>query len=281
LVSAALLSIVEDIDRFRFIEPGPFQAGELEVTTEDIIANLPYRTGCGKWFDHHSSNKIDVDFQGSWWIAPSAARVIYMHYPKDMLAEYDELIKITDKIDSAQLTIDDVKDPNGYVLVSMTIEGKRLADEPYWLKLIELIRKNNMKSLMSDPDVERRCMEYSYNNQEYGQAIHLYSDMVDNVLVTDFRRVWSGEPGNRFLAYTLFSECDIWVKAMDHPNDPKLTHISVGHSIFNRTSTVHVGELMVKYGGGGHKGAGSCRPLKVESDRVLEVIVEACRIKRQ
>ena len=30
------------MDRYRFIEPGAFQTGDHEVTSEDIIANLPY-----------------------------------------------------------------------------------------------------------------------------------------------------------------------------------------------------------------------------------------------
>jgi oligoribonuclease NrnB/cAMP/cGMP phosphodiesterase (DHH superfamily) len=91
------------------------------------------------WFDHHLSNRLEgVDFRGSWWIAPSAARVIYEYYGHDeALAGFDELIQITDRVDSATLTMDEIVDPKGIVLISMTVEGKRLQDEPYWLHLIE------------------------------------------------------------------------------------------------------------------------------------------------
>jgi oligoribonuclease NrnB/cAMP/cGMP phosphodiesterase (DHH superfamily) len=275
-----LLSIVEDVDRYRFIEPGAFQAGELEVTSEDIIANLPFREGCGMWFDHHITNKPDVDFKGAWYVAPSAARVIYDYYSDKDLTAFDELVKITDRIDSADLTMKEVKEPKGYILASMTIDGKRLQDEQYWLKLIELIRQNSIEKLLEDVEVEERCLAYMYDCQEYGQAISLYSEVEDNVLVTDLRKVWHGEPGNRFLAYTLFPQCNIWVRAMDHPNRKDLSHISVGHSIFNQTCNVNVGELMAKYGGGGHKGAGSCRPLRTESEQALKEIVEFCKDKK-
>lgn len=264
------------MDRYRFIEPGPFQAGDLTVTAEDIIANLPFRQGCALWFDHHASNEVNVDFRGSWWIAPSAARVIYEYYANGNLDEFNELIEITDRIDSAQLSMDEIKNPKGYTLISMTIEGKRLQDEPYWLKLIEMNRKNDLAAMLNDAEVDERCQEFMYDNQEFGQVINLYSDLEGNVLVTDLRNVWHGKPGNRFLAYTLFPSCNIWVKAEDHPNDPERSHISVGHSIFNRTSPVHVGNLLAEYGGGGHKGAGSCRPLKSDSDRVLKEIIAAC-----
>ena len=43
-------------------------------------------------------------------------------------------------------------------------------------------------------------------------------------------------------------------------------------------SQVSVEGLLRQYGGGGHKGAGTCRPKKEEADRVLKEIVEACRV---
>mgnify|MGYP006865015467 CR=1 FL=1 len=277
LVCAALLRLVEDIDSIKFIEPGEFQSGALTITSNDIIANLPYREGCGKWFDHHLSNKIDHDFEGAWWVALSAARVIYTHYNSDKFNNFDDLLEITDRIDGAKLTLEEVKHPQGYVLASMTIEGKRLEDEPYWLRLIDLIGNNDLEELIHDPIVNKNCREYQSINKEFGIAIINNSRLDGNVLITDFRGKWHGEPGNRFLAYTLFPSCNIWVKASDHPNDPKLSHITAGHSIFNRTSNAVIGEMMAKYGGGGHRGAGTCRPPKEESDRVFAEIIEASR----
>lgn len=276
LVCAALLKLVEDIDEVVFIEPGPFQSGELTVTSRDLIANLPFRSGCGMWFDHHATNKTNSPFQGAWRIAPSAARVIFEYYDRPELRSFAELVDVTDIIDSAALTEQMVLNPQGYVLASMTVEGKRLDNEPYWQRLIDLIGRNEVRALIADSEVEDRCRELLYINEEYGQVIQLYSEQVGNVLVTDFRQVWHGEPGNRFLAFSLYPDCDVWVKAMDHPNDPTRTHIAVGHSIFRRTSPVHIGDLMARFGGGGHRGAGSCRPLIEDADTAIEEIVKAC-----
>ncbi len=276
LVCAALLNIVEDCDRVRFIEPGPFQAGEGEVTADDIIANLPYRKGCAIWFDHHLSNKLEgIDFRGSWWIAPSAARVIYEFYGHDeSLAGFDELIQITDRIDSAALTAEEIRAPHGIILVSMTVEGKRLQDEPYWLHLIDLLKRNDAQRLLSDEEVVRRGKELTDANQDWAKALTANSHLQGNVLVTDFRNIFHGEHGNRFLPFAIWHECNVWVKVFDHPNDASRVQISVGHSIFNKTCEVPVGELMAKYGGGGHKGAGTCRPVKEEAERVLKEILE-------
>lgn len=279
LVCAALLNVVEDCDRTRFIEPGPFQSGEGEVTPDDIIANLPYRKGCAMWFDHHLSNKLEgVEFRGSWWVAPSAARVIYDYYGHDeALAGFDELIQVTDRIDSAQLTAEEVRSPKGLILISMTVEGKRPKDEPYWLKLIDLLKRNDTNRLMNDVEIWRRCEEFQSLNVEWGQAVNLYSDLYDNVLLTDFRRVFHGDHGNRFLPFALFPKCNVWVKVFDHPNDESRVQISVGHSIFNKTCEVPVGELMARFGGGGHKGAGTCRPLKEDAENILKEVMKELR----
>ncbi|MDP8228454.1 MAG: hypothetical protein P9M15_03275 [Candidatus Electryoneaceae bacterium] len=276
LVSAALLSILEDVDRYRFTEPGIFQHGEGEVLAEDIITNLPYRHGCALWFDHHFSSRVnDVDFRGSWWIAPSATRVIYEYYGG--LAEFDELIAVTDRIDSAQLTRDEILKPRDHFLVSLTIDGKRPQDEPYWLRLIELLQQNDLKLLMSDRDVQNQCSEFHAINDEFILALTHHSEVSGNILLTDLRGVWHRESGNRFIPYVLYPDVDIWIKVIDHHSDPEKTRIAVGHSIFKRTSPVNVGQLLSKYGGGGHRGAGSCRPFRNDTERILKEIVEFCR----
>jgi len=267
------------VDRYQFTEPGPFQHGELEITADDIIANLPYRSGCAMWFDHHISNTADEDFRGSWWVAQSAAMVIYKYYNEGKLVDYAELVDITDRIDGAILTAEELRDPKGYILVSLTIDGRLKEDEPYWLRLIELLRGNNLRTLMNDEEVSKRCFDYQEINSEYGEVLGLYSDMEANVLVTDFRNRWNGVLGNRFLAFTLFPECDIWVRIMKYTHDEEKESISVGRNIFNDTSTINVGGLLSKYGGGGHKGAGGCQTLKGEADRVLREIIEACKHK--
>ncbi|MDP8228799.1 MAG: hypothetical protein P9M15_05040 [Candidatus Electryoneaceae bacterium] len=277
MVCAALLGAVEQIGGYRFIEPGQFQEGVLDVTAEDIITNLPYRSGCGMWFDHHISNIRDNDFEGKWVNAPSAARVIYDYYGKEKLGEFEKLVIITDRIDSADLSRDEVINPDDYFLVSMTIDGKQPLDEPYWIHLIDLLQNSNKMQLMADAEVNRRCEDMHLINEEYGQVLNLYSDEDDNVLVTDLRKVWNGVEGNRFLAYVIFPKVNIAVRAVEYKCDPERAHISVAHSLFNKTSTVNVGELMSKYGGGGHFGAGSCRPYRSDSDRVLREIIAACK----
>jgi nanoRNase/pAp phosphatase (c-di-AMP/oligoRNAs hydrolase) len=52
------------------------------------------------------------------------------------------------------------------------------------------------------------------------------------------------------------------------------TVISLGKSIFNRTSRVNVGSLMRRYGGGGHEAAGTCQVENDRADRVIEELLK-------
>ena len=57
--------------------------------------------------------------------------------------------------------------------------------------------------------------------------------------------------------------------------DRKFVVVAVAHSIFNRTCKTNVGELMSRYGGGGHRGAGSTPiPKDVADEKVRELLDE-------
>jgi nanoRNase/pAp phosphatase (c-di-AMP/oligoRNAs hydrolase) len=56
--------------------------------------------------------------------------------------------------------------------------------------------------------------------------------------------------------------------------DGEFVSISVGYSILNRTATVDVGSLMLKYGGGGHKVVGTCQVPYEEAEKTLNEIVD-------
>ena len=47
LVSAVLLKEVESIDEITFVHPKDVQDGKVEITQEDILANIPYDPRCG------------------------------------------------------------------------------------------------------------------------------------------------------------------------------------------------------------------------------------------
>lgn len=49
---------------------------------------------------------------------------------------------------------------------------------------------------------------------------------------------------------------------------------AVGYSVLNRTATVDVGSLMLKYGGGGHKAVGTCQFKDEEMDEKIASLLK-------
>jgi nanoRNase/pAp phosphatase (c-di-AMP/oligoRNAs hydrolase) len=88
--------------------------------------------------------------------------------------------------------------------------------------------------------------------------------------VLDLRKedpIWAT---NMCMIYALFPEANISIHAMWGKQGLN-TVFATGKSIVNRTSRTNVGELMLKYGGGGHYAAGTCQ---IETERAEEVISE-------
>ena len=187
------------------------------------------------------------------------------------------LLHETDRIDAGKLTPQDVLNPQGYVLISMTTDGRYAEDEPYWLKVIELLRDGSLEEVMRDPEVLRRCRQI-LDQQEKLKAILLErTTMQGNVIFVDFRGIKDIPDGNRFLLYTLFPKGNISVKVAEDIQRENTTAISVGYNIFNPTSKVNVGALLQKYGGGGHRVVGSCRVPNDKAEQAIREIVAAVK----
>jgi hypothetical protein len=301
LVCGALITKFEKIDSYLFVEPKFMQDRLVEVHSGDIIANLPYHPNCTLWFDHHITNTMPefdrpiVPGKGGFRLAPSAARVVYEYYTElaanrdpavgaQQAAEIERflttdrmkyLLQEADKIDAGQLTREDVMNPQGYVLISMTTDGRYAEDEPYWRRIIDLLRDQNLEETLQDPEVASRCQRV-LDYQEKLRAILLKNTTLKgNVIYVDLRPVHDMPDGNRFLLFTLFPQGNIAVKVSYDTQRENTTAISVGYNIFNKTSSVNVGELLQRYGGGGHRVVGSCRVPNDQAEQAIKEILAA------
>ncbi len=278
LTCAVFVTIMEKIDEVVFAEAKAMQDGKVTVTDHDIIANLPYHPNCALWFDHHTSQEHQSthDYRGRFAVAPSCARVIYDFYQQpEELKKFEELLKETDRVDSANLTIDDVLNPKGWVLLSYTLDPRSgLAEfEDYFQRMIGWIQTLPVNEILQLPEVKSKVDKYLADQDAFKEALLKYSRQDGNVIITDPRNVDKMPAGNRFLIYTLFPEANISVRLFKG-REPGVMVCAVGHSIFNRTCKTDVGALMASYGGGGHKGAGTCQFPEAEADAKLKEIVE-------
>ena len=277
IVCAMLLRVAEGDDRpLVWAEPGDMQRGLVEVHPGDIVANLPYHANCGLWFDHHFSNTPAQPVAGLFEMAPSAAGLVYRYYRDRISGDYDELVHQTDRIDSADLTEDEVQVPENYpyVLLSMTIKGRELQDAPYWNRLVDLLRDHPIDAVMADAEVGERCRQVVEENRTYRTHLEHHTQIDGVVAVTDFRTLSQTPRGNRFLVYSLYPQTAVQAKIRYNDRDRNRIIVSVGHSIFNRNCQVNVGLLLSKYGGGGHRGAGSCSFPKEKADEYIPAILD-------
>lgn len=279
IICAVLLYQTENIDTdIYWVEPSEIQSRKACITKGDILANLPYSPDCSLWFDHHISNKPKEVFNGAFDIAPSAARVVYTYYQNlgKLDHQFDELIFHTDIIDAADLNQDQVTYPEKYpyILLSMTIRNQAYKDIPYWNKLVQLLMKTNIAHILEDPEVKERCNRVIEENIAYKTYLLKYTTIHHHISITDFRSLDTVPGGNRFLTYSLFPESIASVKIRFDGPEQKQVLLSIGHSIFNRHCHVNIGNLLARFGGGGHAGAGGCS-LKAEiADNAIEQILE-------
>jgi nanoRNase/pAp phosphatase (c-di-AMP/oligoRNAs hydrolase) len=76
------------------------------------------------------------------------------------------------------------------------------------------------------------------------------------------------------MIYALYPECNVSIHVLWGLKRQN-TVFAMGKSIINRTSRAHIGELSLRYGGGGHEAAGTCQIDNDAADDVLpELIAE-------
>jgi nanoRNase/pAp phosphatase (c-di-AMP/oligoRNAs hydrolase) len=290
LACGAILQYLGLIKEWKFVHPKDIQDGLVEVTDTDILANVPYVKGCKLWFDHHSSETERLGkkayFEGVSKTAPSCARVIYDYYGGDgKLGHFSEMIRYVDKVDSGNLTVDEVLNPQGWVLLGFLMDPRTglgrfrefsSGNYDLMVKLAQICSEKPIEEIMTIQDVKERLDVYFDQSKLFGEMITRYSRVEDNVLIIDLRGVDPIYAGNRFFIYTVFPEQTISLWIVDGRNKVN-TAITVGYNILNRSATVDVGSLLLKYGGGGHRQVGTCQVACEDADRIIAEIVEKAK----
>ena len=279
LTCATLISLNAEVDAVTLIHPQDITEGRFDVGPDDILANLPYHPACALWFDHHMHTATPAapppDFEGAFGPAPSAARLVYDYYGGEAaMPAYAELVRETDRLDSADLSPEDVIDPRRWIQLGFTIDGRTGlgAFESYFLLLLDmLVRQTPVEEILAHPEVARRCRVMADSDAEFQETLREYSRMEGNVVFTDLRGLDRVPVGNRFLVYALYPRANVSLRLHWGPNR-QYPMLVLGHSIFNRTCRTNVGELAARYGGGGHRGAASI-PLMDEPEQQIRLVL--------
>jgi hypothetical protein len=284
LTCAVLLSRCETIDSVELVQPQEVADRQVAIDPSDVLANLPYHPDCGMWFDNHvltdARSMPPKGFRGRYGKAPSAARLVYEHYAPSHheIGRYEELVRETDRLDSAQLALQDVLNPAGYILLGFTLDSRSGLGQirEYFLELLPAVARDPIDAVLALPSVRERARRLREQDRHFREVAVAHSRLEGNVVVTDFRDLDPVPVGNRFLVYTLFPEASVSVR-IQRAGAPGKVAVSVGRSIFKRTSRANLGVLMSLYGGGGQPGAGACALSLAAADARIAEIVAALK----
>ena len=283
LACAVLLRKLDLIDDIKFVHPKDMQDGEVDITDRDITTNLPYVAAAHMVFDHHHSEMIRNEGNPENHVidpdAPSAARVVWQYYGgHEVFHEaWDEMMEAVDKGDSAQYGLQEVLAPRSWELLNFLMDARtglgrfrefRISNYQLMMDLIDYCKDSTIEEILALPDVKERVDFYAVQHELFKEQIIRCAKLLDNLVVLDLRDEEIIHAGNRFIIYALFPACNISIHVMWGLNREK-TVFATGKSIFHRDSNTNIGELMLKYGGGGHEAAGTCQ---VENDQAAETL---------
>jgi len=287
LVCAVILKQLNLIDEITFVHPKDMQDGKIEITSNDIITNLPYCKEAHMVFDHHESETIRNEKAENHVIiadAPSAARVVYDYYGgKAKLPNISELMmNAVDKADAAQFSVDEILHPEGWELLSFIMDSRtglgrfrdfRISNYQLMMDLIDYCIDHDIDDIMKLPDVVERTDLYKSYEDKFRMQLEECSIMYNNLIVLDLRDEEVIYPGNRFIMYAVNPEINISIHVLNGFQNQN-TVFAIGKSIVNRNSNTNIGELCLKYGGGGHHAAGTCQIENDKAEEVLEALIE-------
>lgn len=281
LVCAMILKEKGLIDDIKFVHPKDVQDGKIDITSNDITANLPFDPRVGLAFDHHESEltrNAGVDTEGRYIIdgnAKSAARVVYDYYggAEALPNISDELMEAVDKGDSADFTLDEILHPKGWVLMNFLMDARtglgrfhdfRISNYDLMMELIDACLDHSVEEILEMPDVKERVDLYFDQQEKFTEQVRGLARVEGRVVVLDLREVETIYAGNRFMVYALYPETQVSVHVA-WGFKKQNTAVMIGKSILDKRSNVDIGQICLSYGGGGHRNAGTCQ---LDNDKV-------------
>ena len=290
LVCAVLLKERGIIDRIDFVHPKDMQDGKVPMGPNDISTNLPYVPGCGLAFDHHASEmqRLSGERPPNHIIDPtaaSAARVVYDYYggaqafPKISA----EMMEAVDKADSAQFSLDEILNPTGWVLLNFLMDARtglgrfrnfRVSNYKLMMELIDYCRDHTIDQILALPDVAERADLYAAHHDLARTQLQSASVLHGKLVVLDTRDLEPIYSTNRFTLYALYPQASVSIHVIWGMKQQN-TAFAIGKSIIDRSSTLDVGALCLRYGGGGHTAAGTCQIPNDDAEKVLGELIAA------
>jgi nanoRNase/pAp phosphatase (c-di-AMP/oligoRNAs hydrolase) len=195
------------------------------------------------------------------------------------------MIHYVDKVDSGDLSSDEIQDPKGWILLGFIMDPRTglgrfrnftISNYDLMTSLAKACAEKTIYEILGLPDVKERLDLYFQQKDLFVEMVKSHAEVIGNIIKVDLRDVETIYAGNRFIIYTLYPEQNISVWIVDGRNKSNVA-VTVGHSIINRSSTTDVGSMLLYYGGGGHQQVGTCQVSYDEAEKIITEIIEKAK----
>jgi hypothetical protein len=281
LACAVLLRAYGGVEEVVLAHPQDISHNRLAVEPGDVLANLPYHPACASWFDHRLLTAADhappASLDGRHDAeAPSAAHLVWEHFGRP--ARFRRLVAETDRLDGGKLSRGDIRDPQGYVLLGYTLDGRSgLGSFRYYFqRCLEWATELPIEEVLELPLVANRVAQLRDQAERFEAALRLCSRVEGRLVITDLRRFPYPPVGNRFLVHLLFPRAQVALRIHWGPGRQTVV-AAAGHSVLDPSCQVSIGTVMARFGGGGHHRAGAATLPAAGADDALEEIVATLR----
>ena len=197
----------------------------------------------------------------------------------------EELMAAVDKADSALFSLEEIRTPTGWILLSFLMDPRtglgrfrdfRISNYQLMMDLVDACLEKDIEEILEMPDVAERVELYREHAAAAEAQLLARSTIHGNVVVLDLREDEVIHPTNRFMIYALRPECSVSIHVLWGLKRQN-TVFAVGKSIIDRSSRTDIGALMLSLGGGGHDAAGTCQVANDEAETVLAELVRRIR----
>ncbi len=243
---------------------------EFAMGQEFAVVDFHYHQRAKYWFDHHPTTFLTAEDEASFTpddrrafdpTSPSCPPIVLRHAAEhwgyQAPAHFEELAKWSNIIDAAQFQSAEQSMFGSEPAIRVSRALTCAPDLSFHDKVVRMMRKKPLVQVANDPTVDR-CYERSCRNRD--NAIDNFNGTIrmssGTALMADLRsRKIRRE---RFAPFFLHPHIFYAVTVL--PTRAGV-HITVASNPWNRPKEgIHLGELLKKYGGGGHEGVGGCNP---------------------
>ena len=193
-----------------------------------------------------------------------------------------EILAAVDKGDSADFTVDDILEPEGWTLLNYVMDARtglgrfhnfKISNYDLMMELIDYCLIHPINDILALPDVKERVDLYFEQQDLFKKQLKSLVKVEGKVAVIDLRNEEVIYAGNRFMVYAMYPDVEISVHVA-WGFQKQNTAVMIGKSIINKESNVNIGDICLEYGGGGHANAGTCQLDNDKVDAELPKIIE-------